>query len=220
MKNNLTNWIAVCVLALITTPLLAQEQTNTTNQEIKTLFGNANKERSNGGYGGFSTAYTNMGGKDAIMFGGQGGWIIDHSLVIGGAGYGFMTERFYDNELSDNYMLAGGYGGLMLEFIIAPQSPIHLSIPLVIGAGGVSYTKNSHDYDYHHWSEDSQAFFVIEPGVELELNIVNFMRIAAGAKYRYTSDVELNYFDSGLPIVDKGDLRGFSTHITLKFGKF
>ncbi len=222
MKNNLKLFLSIAGLFFLSLSLTAQEETEETanNDRVQTLFGNKEKNRSNGGYGGFSTAYTKMDGRDAIMFGGQGGWIIDHGFVLGGAGYGFMTDRFFDAELNNQYMLAGGYGGLLLEFIVAPKSPVHLSIPLVIGGGGVSYTRNNYDYDYYGYSEDSQAFFVIEPGVELELNIVRFMRIAAGAKYRFTSDVSLRYFDSGNRIMDADALNGFSTHITFKFGKF
>ena len=221
MKNNYKIWMLFILLMGASAELFSQENDSIQQQErVKTLFGNKQKSRSNGGYGGFSTAYTQIDGRDAIMFGGQGGWIIDHGFVLGAAGYGFMTDRTFDSELQDRYMLTGGYGGLMLEFIIAPKSPVHLSIPILIGAGGVSYNRNSHDYDYYGWSEDSNSFFVVEPGVELELNVVRFMRIAAGTKYRYTSDVSLRYFESGQRIINDDALRGFSTHITLKFGKF
>lgn len=154
------------------------------------------------------------------MFGGQGGWVIDHGFVLGGGGYGFMTDRTFDQELNERYMLTGGYGGLLLEFIVAPKSPVHLSFPMLIGAGGVSYVRSANDYDYYGYAEDSEAFFVIEPGVELEVNVVKFMRIALGAKYRYTSDVSLRYFESGNLIMEDSNLSGFSTNITFKFGKF
>jgi hypothetical protein len=45
-------------------------------------------------------------------------------------------------------------------------------------------------------------------------------RIALGAYYRYTSDIHLQYVDTGEPFVDKDILHGFSTGIIFKFGKF
>jgi len=46
------------------------------------------------------------------------------------------------------------------------------------------------------------------------------MRLSFGAHYRYTSDIDLTYLDTGAPIMDKDALRGLSGTISLKFGKF
>lgn len=191
-------------------------------QQMKTLFGNSGI-RSNGGYGGISTGYTQINDLDAITIGGKGAWLINHQIGIGLAGYGFLSERQFDAELNDDYRFAGGYGGLMFEFIAMPNSPIHLNFPLTIGAGGVSYMRDYdvfNSIDYSPWDEDTQAFFVIEPGVELELNLVKFMRLAVGVSYRYTSDINLTYSSSSEPIAGKGLMNGLSGGVTLKFGKF
>lgn len=189
--------------------------------EIKTLFGN-NGNRSNGGYGGVSTAYSRIGGRDAILIGGRGAWLVNHSFGLGLAGSGFLTEYKMDTELQGEYQLAGGYGGLMFEFIAMPKSPVHLSFPIVVGAGGVSYVKRGfvHTPDNSPYNQDSNAFFVVEPGVELEVNVIKIMRVAFGVSYRYTSNIDLEYFDSQQSIVDADVLRGFSGGITFKFGKF
>ncbi len=183
-------------------------------EEYRTLF---NKGRtSHGAYGGLSINYSQMEGKDALIVGARGGWIIDHGFSIGFAGYGFAND-FHYNDIPSNTRsgLVGGYGGLLLESIILPNSPIHLSIPLLIGVGGVSYGDNW-DFGYDFWdrqSNEADAFFVIEPGVELELNLIKFMRISAGVYYRHTSNIQLQN-------TDKHALNGLSTGITLKFGKF
>ena len=72
-------------------------------------------------------------------------------------------------------------------------------------------------YDYQPYP--SSAFFVIIPGAELELNIVKFFRIALGADYRITPDIELKD-ELGNRLTDPGVMRGFSGHLVLKFGKF
>jgi hypothetical protein len=197
--------------------LFAQDE-NKNPQEYKTLFGN--EPVSHGAYGGLSVNYSQIDGNDAILVGARGAWIINHSLAIGFGGYGFANdlkyEKIYDG-IHDNFFLAGGYGGLLIEPIIAARQPVHVSFPILIGAGGISYI-NTYWSEYDHryddaYTLDSDAFFVLEPGIELELNMLKFMRIAIGGYYRYTSDIAL--YDT-----PKDVLHGFSTGITLKFGKF
>lgn len=181
------------------------------DDEIKTIFNNG--RTSHGAYGALSINYSQIDGKDAFLVGARGAWLINHSIGIGLAGYGFINDiDTYDsfNNSDSDLDLVGGYGGLLIEPILFPKSPIHISLPIVIGAGGITYTDNFR-WDHHNYETD--AFFVIEPGIEIEFNVIRFMRIAAGAYYRHTSDIELEG-------TDKDVLNGFSTGITLKFGKF
>jgi hypothetical protein len=198
--------------------LFAQEE-NRNPQEYRTLFGG--DETSHGGYGGLSVNYTQIDGKDAVMVGARGAWVINHGVALGIAGYGFANDMNYEktiNNITADYLLAGGYGGLLIEPIIGAKWPVHVSIPILIGAGGVAYVNqywNNYNDPYYHdpYKEDASAFFVLEPGIEIELNMVKFMRLAIGGYYRYTSGLDLA--DSKSNILD-----GFSTGITLKFGKF
>ncbi len=188
------------------------------DDEIKTIFG---RNRSNGGYGAFSITYSEIDRKNAIQFGGRGAWIIDHSLAIGFGGTGFLNDYNYDAILDQNVNLAGGYGGLYIEPILAPRFPFHISFPILLGVGGIAYTTdNSNDHPLHNYIEDTDVYLIAEPGVELEFNILRYFRIALGAYYRYTSDIHLQYVDTGEPFADKDILRGFSTGIIFKFGKF
>jgi len=208
--------ITLCML-LLSTLAFAQQET-----EMKTLFGNSGI-RSNGGYGGLTTGYSNIDGRDAILMGGRGAWLINHKLGIGLAGTGFLTDSKQDEQLNDRFQFVGGYGGLFLEYIVNPNSPVHVSFPLTVGAGGVAYARRDYSFsnnDFDALEEDSEAFFVVEPGIEVELNLLKFMRLAFGASYRYTSEVDLNYVSNDTRIVGSDVLRGFSGGITLKFGKF
>lgn len=198
--------------------LMAQEE-NRNEEEYRTLFGGS--ETTHGGYGGITVNYTQIDGKDAVLVGARGGWIINHGIVIGLGGYGFandMSTQKTINGYTDNYTLAGGYGGLLIEPIIGAKWPVHVSIPILIGAGGVSYINNywkPSDNPYHdpYYYENVDAYFVLEPGIEIELNMVKFMRLAVGGYYRYTSDIDLADTKADM-------LRGFSAGVTLKFGKF
>ena len=181
--------------------------------EMSTIF---SKKRSNGGYGALSIAYSKIDGKDAFIGGARGGWIIDHSFAIGLGGYGFINDIDYhdifDNDL--DYKLAGGYGGLFVEPIIGPKMPVHLSFPVLVGIGGISYIEHHRHWDSWRSDDDSSdAFFVLEPAVELEFNMTRHFRIAASVSYRFTSDIEMLHTDPDI-------LEGFTAGLVFKFGKF
>ncbi len=185
------------------------------NDEIKTLF---SKNKSNGGYGAFTVSYSNIGGQDALVTGGRGAFIFAHSLALGLGGYGFVNNLNYDSYHIDGELsLAGGYGGLLIEPIVAGKSPVHLSFPILIGGGGVSlvdmYNWDNWGNPYPTYEYDYDSFFVIEPGVELEMNIARFFRLAAAVSYRHTSEIQLYQTSSDA-------LRGFNYGLTFKFGKF
>jgi hypothetical protein len=216
----------------------SQEQTSGGNnatdpqvqqQEIKTLFGRNNGKIDHGGWGGFTLGYTNVGGKDAFISGGRGGWLIDHHFTLGGGGYGFYSNMDLNGQYQptiDNYSLAGGYGGLLIEPIFAPFKPVHVSVPVLIG-GGSAFVMDEMNYhgSYHGYNDYTAygAFFVLETGVDLEVNVVKFFRVALNISYRYTSDLSLDYYSlSGVNefTVPSDALRGFNFGLTMKFGKF
>lgn len=195
---------------------------------MKTIFGTANMQ-SIGGYGALSAGYTKVHNLDAVAFGARGAVVINHNLALGLGGHGFVSESRNEVNLGDDFNFAGGYGGIYFEPIVGWKQPIHLSFPILVGAGGIGYFKhwdNNDNYDEDNYDEDSYAFFVVEPGVEVEFNLVKFMRLAIYGNYRYTSDIKLNYRDSlgnpdsGKQIAPTDMLRGFNVGLIMKFGKF
>ena len=189
------------------------------NDEVRTVF---SRNKSNGGYGAFTVSYSNIGGHDALVTGGRGAFIFDHTLAFGLGGYGFVNNLDYDyyhgsSSTNRDLSLAGGYGGFIIEPIIAGKSPVHLSFPILIGGGGVALVDM---YGWEYWGKpqpgyeyDYDAFFVIEPAVELEFNLARFFRLAAAVSYRHTSEIQLAQ-------TEKDALRGFNYGLTFKFGKF
>lgn len=209
------------VLVLVMAAFYAGAQDDYRNDEVETIF---TKRKSNGGYGAFSLGYSQIAGRDALISGARGAFIFDHSFAIGLGGYGFVNNLDYSSYIHDNpedrFMLAGGYGGLFIEPIIAGTKPVHVSFPILVGMGGIALVENSGwgwDWDidpYHPGHEyDHDLFFVVEPGVELEFNLTRFFRAAAYASYRFTSEIELYETDDDV-------LNGFNFGMTFKFGKF
>jgi len=184
------------------------------NREIKTLLG---RNRSGGAYGAFSTGYSVIDDKQAVLFGGRFGWLASHSIRIGFGATGFINEYHYEPSINRNVFLAGGYGGLYIEPILFPRFPVHLSFPVLLGAGGISYVSKESDLN-DNLVEDSEAFLLIEPAAEIELNLTRFFRLAIGASYRFPTSFDVGL--TGTPKASAQAIKGVSYTATFKFGKF
>jgi hypothetical protein len=183
--------------------------------EIRTFMGHNN---SVGGYGALTMQYTQINNRDAFVFGARGGVLMGHMVAMGLSINGFFNDKHYDPITGYNQHLAGGYGGFFFEPILMPKYPVHVSFPVLIGGGGIGVMNNDNSSWDNHWnSEASDAFMVIEPGIEVEMNITRFFRFCIGAHYRYTTDVQIDNPDYH---VDEDILRGFMGGVTFKFGRF
>ena len=175
------------------------------------------KGHESGGFGALRIGYTQMDGRSAIMGGVRGAFIAGHRFSIGGGFFGFMN-RVSNNFKSYEYFIGGGYGGLILEAILFPEKAFHVTFPILIGGGTIAtmpynYTGNGYDnyvYDYG-------SFFVFEPAVELEMNMVKFFRMALGVSYRLTSGLNIKYPYAEVPGTA---LNYFNFYLIFKFGKF
>jgi hypothetical protein len=212
MKNL---FVLMLVLSFSAAAFSQQNDENGNPREMKTLLGHNNAV---GGYGAITMQYSQLDDRDAFIFGVRGAVIMGHMVGIGLAGNGFFNDRHYDAITGTNIHLAGGYGGFFFEPIIFPNYPVHVSFPFTIGGGGVGVTStDDNNWNYHFHSEASDAFMVIEPGMEIELNITHFFRFCIGASYRYTTDVHIDNPDYNVPV---GVMRGFKGGVTFKFGRF
>lgn len=195
---------------------------NASAQEHETLFASPVEH---GGYGAVVSKITPIRGEMAYMVGGYGGWLINHTLMLGVGGYGLLTnvrataqaEQAY-SPYDEPLYVEFGYGGLMIEYTLAPHKLVHVNAQVLIGAGGVNYREDWHD----NWLDDNhgrrygrtEALFVAEPAVNVELNLTEWMRLSAGASYRFVNGVE------GLIGLENNDLSGPSGQLALKFGAF
>jgi len=212
MKNKIfTAIIIFCIAAGVN----AQENNDQKGKkdEIKTLLG---KDISHGGYLGATFMYTSIDKQDAFNIGGRMGWIMNHSFAMGLAGYGFFNDIYSvdNNNPATMTNMAGGYGGFYIEPIIAPKFPVHVSLPVLFGIGGVAVNKRIYTNNYwEYYTVDDDVILVVEPGFEIEMNMMQNFRIALVATYRLTNDVQLQG-------KSKKVLDGLNTGITFKFGKF
>ncbi len=192
---------------------------DTASHEIQTVFGNPGKL---GWWIGPEFTWTKFDSRDVFIVGISGGIIVKHAFSVGLAGFGIVNSQDLKykgiNDTAAVY-LYGGYGGLRLEYRFSPMKLINLTVPLLIGGGGVTYsTWGADDWNTNHEPTHDEAYvwdsyFVVEPGVMIGVNLFKFMRLDAGISYRYTSNIDLPKTDGDL-------LTGMNANFSLKFGRF
>lgn len=168
----------------------------------------------NGGFGAPVLKFADLDNRFGMIVGFRGGWIIDHSFVLGAGVYGLANPEHFGEltpePFARNSRMYMGYGGLELEWIIASDRVVHLTFQSLVGAGGVGY-----EWDGYSCCDDlnSDAFFILEPGANLVLNVHRIFRIGLGGSYRFVRDVHLE----GL---GNETLEGAAGVVTLQFGSF
>ncbi len=189
----------VVAILLLTVSVFAQEETL------------ISEEFHSGGFGGPEVKLGPMLGTTGVFVGGRGGWIINHTFVIGGGGYGLVNDVRVKDILIDGQpaYLNFGYGGMHLEVIGNSEKIVHYSVQILIGGGGIEYRDSTNSWR----DRNSDAVFVLEPAASVEINITNFFRFGLGASYRYVSGVNT-------PGLSNSDLSNATGTITLKFGTF
>jgi len=98
---------------------------------------------------------------------------------------------------------------------------VHITAGVLVGEGGAAYTSaywhdhgNFDDYfESRNRTYESSAYYIAEPQLGAELNLLKFMRMEVSASYRFVSGLKL-------PNTENKDLSGFSGGIMFKFGKF
>jgi hypothetical protein len=166
-----------------------------------------------GVYGGPALKVTQLYDGVGVMIGGRVAWVINRTLSIGAGGYGQVNNNI--DAPIPNHFLSVGYGGGVVEFIILPDRPTHLSVSMLIGVGGVDQRdKDTQGGDvFLGWHNQSDGFFVVEPGVDLVLKVTESFRLGLGVSYRHFSGV-----DSGG--LSDSDISGLSATVTFRFGGF
>ncbi len=166
-----------------------------------------------GGFGAPVWKITGVGGDVVPISGARGGWIINHTFIIGYGTYGMNGEVDAPSLARQTYArpnldLDFRYRGLEFEYINNWDKLFHWGIYTLVGGGSANFTDpNDDDFD----TDDN--LFVLEPAVNGTLNITRWFRATAQASYRFVGDVDLVG-------VDSGDLGGPALALELRFGRF
>jgi len=135
-----------------------------------------------GGYGAPSFKFTRLASTPTMLAGVEGGWIIDHRVVLGGAGYATVHDVSSPMALqnpSQGAALGIRYGGFRAGTIIDVARRTQLTAGMLIGGGlGSSETRTGS-------FRRSDTFYVVEPDLEAEIALSGHVRFALGASYRF-----------------------------------
>lgn len=203
----------IILMALITAAAAAYADSDETNQgefQPETLFGSHGVAI--GAYGGPVGGAAYLGGKFYPMAGGEGGVIIDHWLIIGGAGRGLVQPVISPSGNEIEY----GWGGLMLGFIILPEDLIHPYVKAIVGGGSVNeyagnmYNGNSYNTNFIQ----SQGFFSLDGEVGVQMNVCKWLRIDVYGGYHYI------YGPLAFDGMTDDNFRNFDVGIKFDFGWF
>lgn len=214
MKKTILSFTFIFCLAALT---------STFAQNNQTIFQNRGIHRS-GGYAAISNKFTRINGDFANMAEIYGGWFINQRFMLG-IGAAATTNHIpvpLDKQTFPGRKMTYQYGqfGLMTEYVFASTRKVHFTANLLTGAGfTMQYDRRDvedwdwDDFDDRYDEDDAKCFFVMEPGVQAEFNLLKWMRFSPGVSYRKAFNAKGN----GLT---DGDLSNISYNLTLKFGRF
>ncbi|PLX07312.1 MAG: hypothetical protein C0594_06370 [Marinilabiliales bacterium] len=209
------------VLILIVPFRLAFSQEEPNSSEYKTLLGNVDHF---GAFNGLCFKVGPVHEEVGLMMGGNMAFIFNHRFMLGVAGYGLTTRsdfRGVDFAGLDTSLTVGmGYGGLLLKYNFFPTSPIHFSVPVLVGAGGstvkyrdAEWYTNFEDNLYKPMTVENTSYLVVEPGLNVELNLTRWARFSIGVSYRYI-------YGSSLKNLSDAQLSDYAVNANLKLGYF
>ena len=209
MKRNL-QLVVTGLITIFSLQAFAQEG------DVQTIF--KGDLRASGGYGAITNKFTTIRGEYANLVGLYGGWYINHRLMIGVGGAAstnnlLVPQQFSTNPLRPRTWQYGQFG-MVAEYVPNSDKAIHLAFHLFSGAGfTLQYQREDWSQSGHDNATDENWFVVVEPGVQLEVNLFKWMRLSPGVSYR-------GVFGSyGRGLTDT-DLSAVSYNATMKFGKF
>ncbi|NBC05116.1 MAG: hypothetical protein GVY20_15635 [Bacteroidetes bacterium] len=168
-----------------------------------------NGDIDHGGYGGLISNFSEINNSFGVTFGGYGAWLIDHTVAIGGGGLGLTNDIKFDETPEGDRYISFGYGGLYFGYLHNSEEMFHITLETFIGSGEVNLRYNSDNEDLF----DDDRVFVIDPTINVELNLTNFMRVTIGVGYRFVNGVNLENLD------DK-DFSSPTFRSTIRFGSF
>jgi len=215
--------IFIATILFVVATLNGFSQDSNQQKDPQTLFSNGSKVT--GWFIEFSNSYTTLNGKNTYMPGFAGGIVMNRNFSIGLIGKSlswYPTHLKFTNVMDEPAYLEGGYGGLFLVASPMANKVFHISFPMIAGAGGAVYMSQLEypdldDFDdfgdFCHRSLSSSPFFVVEPGVNAEINVTGFMKLYAGYSYRWLMGLNLDNTSGNA-------FNGSNFNFGVRFGKF
>ncbi|MCL1865663.1 MAG: hypothetical protein FWF73_07625 [Spirochaetes bacterium] len=164
-------------------------------------------------YWGLNSRYSFSDSK-TWLGGARAGLLIDHNFAIGLGAMGVIhfkdTEKLlnapYDSYYNKTRLY---YGGMTLAYYFNPKDLIIFSVGSLIGGGLLHFDKNK---SVIILNDVNDKFFVVEPEINVFLNIIPYCRIGVGSSYRFTKGLNTNGLNK--------DFRDFTVSASIEIGVF
>lgn len=138
----------------------------------------------------------------------NGGLLLNNSIMIGLAGGVNVGHPRV------NY----GFFGLIAQYIINPNKLFHLSGQAVLAYGTTKdYEQEKSSLLDNFWNISGTSYYLVEPGINLEINLKENMRFATGLSYRFVTNLDENNQHVSLTHVTNKDMSGINLKIGLIF---
>ena len=149
-------------------------------------------------------------GSIGTLVGIYGGAMINNTVLLGiSGGVNLGHPRV-------NY----GYFGGIVQVVYKASELVHFSGQMVIAYGSTKdYENPKHGLLDNFWNISGATFFMMEPGLNLEMNLSSRLTLVAGASYRMVSGLSENDENIAITHVTNEELSGINFNIGLKFSK-
>jgi hypothetical protein len=149
-------------------------------------------------------------GDIGTLIGFYGGALFNRTFLLGISGGANLSHP------TVNY----GYFGAIGQYIYKPANLWHVSGQLLLAYGSAKDYEDPKSGLLDNFLNVSGApFFLMEPGINLELNISRNIMLVAGISYRWVTGMDENSENVSITHVTNEDLSGINFNIGVKFGK-
>ena len=162
-----------------------------------------------GGYYGTVLKAGPVSGKAGLYWGAKGAWLINHNISVGGGKY-WLFEVKTDEISADGkpLYLDMSYGGFEFGYIHNYRKKVHWAFHAMFGGGTISLREHNPTIEV-----ESDVFYMVEPGVGVNINLLPWIQIGISASYLFPIDVELEQIKSPR-------ISGPTAMISLRLGLF
>jgi hypothetical protein len=226
--------------AFMLTILMSLSLTETRAQEeMQFLIGGKDNDVAISGFAAALMEFSGFDGDFGFSMGGGAAMLVDQRFFIGGYGLGLTTQhqqnltKVNPYDYDENITYKGlytrfGHGGFWLGYIHQPYKPINFGINTKLGWGAVSMTQKTQKDASNRWIYVmNDNVFVITPELDVNLNLLTWMRMSLGLGYRFVTGVNdtYDYWNENDELVQadyfsKNALNSVTGSITFAFGFF
>lgn len=148
-----------------------------------------------------------------------------------GIGYGAHFSLLFKN-ISTSFGWAGvlnishpevnfGYMGLLTQYTYKPNKLFHFSGQLLLGGGFTKDYQQPKTSVFDNFGNiTGPGFFVVEPGINAEMNFHQKVRLVTGLSYRFVFGLDSTDPLVSITNVDNNDLSGLNFNVGVKFGAY